>query len=159
MKEVNVKILNDYAGHDGMFYFCRRCGKAGFQSIMQVRGHLSACPSRSEMVVVAPIPAPVKEVKRADGGAESDVIQNLWVMVNNISQRLEKAERVLFNELPHQLASNKAGNDRWLWGVAIIVLAIGFLQHFGGQDTVGKLVSKASDRALSKGVDKLFGLL
>lgn len=37
--DVSVNI-----GFDGGTYFCKRCGKAGYERATQVRGHLAMCP-------------------------------------------------------------------------------------------------------------------
>lgn len=36
--------VSDNIGFDGSSFFCRRCGKAGYERATQVRGHLAMCP-------------------------------------------------------------------------------------------------------------------
>jgi len=165
VKEINVKILNDYAGHDGNSYFCRRCGKAGFSSIMQVRGHLSACPSRSDVVVVSPPgPPPVKENfsgvlvpnERRGVGGETDMLQKLYAITTDLANRMERIERSFYNEIPHRLAVAQYQNNDfgWLKWILIALLVLWFFQKTGNSESVKNLAGKAGDRLLSKAVDK-----
>jgi len=36
--------VSDNIGFDGSTFFCKRCGKAGYERATQVRGHLAMCP-------------------------------------------------------------------------------------------------------------------
>jgi hypothetical protein len=41
---VQARMISDNIGWDGNGFFCRRCGKAGYGKMAQVKGHLAMCP-------------------------------------------------------------------------------------------------------------------
>lgn len=61
-----VKKISDNIGFDGSYFFCLRCGKAGYSSVAQVRGHLSVCPGTAIRKGLLPATCnPLASVQRA----------------------------------------------------------------------------------------------
>lgn len=167
---MKIQIIDDFTGFDGESYFCRFCGRAGFKSVMAVRGHLAACPSRlvkgsikregggaagggssSEVALL------LNSSSQALSSADSGGLVRVSSMLQDVTRRLEKVESVLYNELPHLTAvKNNATwwDDKLIRYAVIALFVLLFLQQFGQTDKVGKLAVKAGERVFGKAVDK-----
>lgn len=161
---MDIQLIDRYAGFDSQTYFCRGCGRAGYKSISAVRGHLSVCPSRSGVQVVG---GAGSEVVGGAGGAGAGAGQNLnldriWGVLQDISQRQVRMEQVLFNELPHQIATVQAQrqsfDDKWLKWVIVGYIALWFLRKLGDESIVKRAGGKIGDKMLGKAIDGLLGL-
>jgi hypothetical protein len=74
---MSVKFISESIGFDGQFFFCRRCGKAGYTKMAQVRGHLSVCPGTAIRKGALPSdsnPLVTHSLSRRDGGLGGQVL-------------------------------------------------------------------------------------
>jgi len=120
------QVCKDVGWHGGSFY-CLRCGKAGFQSEAQARGHLAQCKGRAiqrgvlhSPVGVAPDPnlsggqiLPLAvggagahtyqlggSAPGGSGGGQTSSISPDWYTIN---QRMATLENTVYNENYHLL--------------------------------------------------------
>lgn len=167
---MDIQILTDYAGFDGQSYFCRHCGKAGFKSLMAVRGHQSACPAKSKQPILPQItyqPQRAKiEIKNDVGGGATGSVERVSLGLADkrlavVEDRLARIEQTLYNEVAHlQRQSNSNWwEDKSFMLLIVGVIAVGLFLQFGKKDQVGKFVSKAGDKVLNKAFDKALGKL
>jgi len=170
-------------GYDGYTYFCRRCGKAGYERATQVRGHLALCPGtllRKGMPATSKAVLPtsgynhLQVVNGAVNGGLGGVQQPLEEVVvgpvdNQLAARFVKLEgqvAQLQNEYHHVLGERNlpASASSWLsqnMGVVVIGILILFVVlsanrgscQDGTSQRRGPDLNKLTDRVLSKAAD------
>lgn len=168
---MDVQLIDDYVGHDGQSYFCRGCGRAGFNSVASVRGHLAHCSSKQQQQLP---PAKSAHEAKPDVGLSSfsgalgaiDVdnggnMARMWGTMRKIDERLDRIEKTLYNEIPHQLAVAQVqrqddGMDKTYKWLLVVLIGLWVLKYLGGDTS--KTGNKIGDKVLSKAVDGLFNL-
>jgi len=181
---MNVRLVDKFVGHDGQSYFCRQCGRAGFKNVAAVRGHLGFCSIRKGGAkapvmgvggaAAAAAAAAALRGQEATSGVVSSSFQagqapdgagldRLWGVLQDISERQVRMEQVLFNELPHQLATVQVqrrpfDDNKWLKWVIVGYIAVWLLRKLGDDSVVKKAGSKIGDRFLGKAIDGLLDL-
>ena len=88
--------------------------------------------------------------------------ERYWAMMQDVTQRLDRMEQTLYNELPHQVAvvqaQQQSFDNKWLKWVIVGYIAIWFLRKLGDDSIVKKAGSKIDDRVLGKAIDGLLDL-
>lgn len=165
---------------DGTSYFCELCGRAGFQSEAQARGHLSQCKGRAiqqgkpsyEPVVLPPAPSLVGGGAGASlgwsggggaggGGGQNDLI---LVRLDGIEQQVKR----LSNEYNHMLQTYNApanalsqGIPQWLMIGLLVLAGFWLIQSFSSSgcantcETKARSGSNLKDRIAGKMSDKM----
>lgn len=172
--DVSVNI-----GFDGSTFFCKRCGKAGYERATQVRGHLAMCPGTLMRKGVAPTSSsnqfqPVVSGNNGGLGGGQPVVEEVVVgpVGNSVDSRYaELAGRVatMENHYTHVMESvnppqhQPAQQDFFTQYKGLIIVGAIILFAFMLSERSGKCqvladgkVSRASnigDKALSKLVD------
>jgi hypothetical protein len=133
-------------------FFCKECGKAGFKTIAQARGHLSQCPKR---IKVETIPVPVSPLTSlntlspstlmgAGGGAGGGSTTSLEMRLREIDERLKKIETYLWNESIHRIAVQRQENLKWAGLIVLGILGLFFLIKAGKTEKAGEYLIKKS---------------
>lgn len=165
---MDVKQVCKDVAWDGESFYCMRCGKVGFQSEAQARGHLSQCRGRAIEKGVFFAPEPVVVAPPAGGGGGG---QNTTHMLGgsggtstyfsqeyvNHEQRIAQLE----NEYNHVLlqrnlpSSNLAGQDFFSQykGIIIIGAILLFLVILSQQSRNCQALSNGNGSSGGKGVD------
>ena len=164
---MKIEKINRYCGYDGSSYFCLYCGKAGFRSNMQVRGHQSVCPGRNKTLLSPPLPAPPPPPPPPTfmggmttpppafmGGATTSPPTGAESWMQYVSHRMDNLERAVFNELPHRIEVGRHDDMSWLKWVLMALAIMWFVEKLGGGDALHKTVGKVGDKVLSKAMDK-----
>lgn len=85
-----------------------------------------------------------------------------WAMMQDISQRLDRMEKMLYNEMPHQMAvvqaQRQSFDDKWVKWVIVGYIAIWLLRRLGDDSIIRKAGNKIGDRVLGKAIDGLLDL-
>lgn len=178
---MDVRLIDGHVGHDGSAFFCLACGKTGFKSVAAVRGHLAFCSKGRVLpsvgVAVGAGAGAVLRGQKAMSGMVSSSFQagqaqevalddgsdkRYWAMMQDVSQRLDRIEKMLYNEMPHQMAvvqaQQQSFDNKWLKWVIVGYIAIWFLRKLGDDSVVKKAGSKIGDRVLGKAIDGLLDL-
>lgn len=142
--------VSENIGFDGYSYYCRRCGKAGYQRATQVRGHLAMCPGTLSRKGILPtttynqLPTgngaalqhreanqlqPLRAASGGDAGG-SQLLQPLAVVGpvdNHLAgnyQELDRRVAAIENEYAHLLYQRNRPQQSWpSKNIAWIVLA------------------------------------
>jgi len=142
-----MRMISDNIGWDGSSFFCRRCGKAGYAKMAQVRGHLAMCPGRA--ISKGAIPQPVSQpVATSCNLVTAAPVGSLGISPTaNQQQQLQPVatgynpagydqlvERVgtLENEYNHMLVERNIPSDDWFSKnkntvILIAIVAFGFI--------------------------------
>lgn len=182
---MNVSFVNRCAGYDGVSYFCRHCGKAGFKSEMAVIGHQRVCAQVQIgqgsvgaggcggdaqfhieqglrcSVSSAPPPPPPPPKLILSGATTTNIPGNggvpadVYRWMQDMSNQVNRLNQTVYNELPHRMAVAQHDDMKWVKWLLVAYVALYFLTRFGEGDTTRKAVGKLGDRALSKTVDKM----
>lgn len=179
---MDVQLIDRFVCHDGQSYFCRLCGRAGFKSVAAVRGHLGFCPNKGGVPYAVlksssyGAGAGLKGQEATSGMTSSSFQANqvqgvalddgsdkrYWSMMQDVSQRLDRIEKMLYNEIPHQMAVTQAQrqdfDNKWVKWVIVGYIAVWFLRKLGDDSVVRKAGSKIGDRVLGKAIDGLLDL-
>lgn len=178
---MNVQLVDKFVGFDGQSYFCRSCGRAGFKSVAAVRGHLAFC-SKGRVLPPVGVAAGAGagaglrgqeamsgmvsssfQAGQAQGVALNDGMdKRYWSMMQDVTQRLDRIEQMLYNEVPHQVAvvqaQRQSFDDKWVKWVIVGYIAIWLLRKLGDDSIVKKAGSKIGDKMLGKAIDGFLGL-
>jgi hypothetical protein len=133
-------------------FFCKECGKAGFKSIAQARGHLSQCPKR---IKVETIPVPVSPLNPLNSLSPSTLIggagaggsgstTSLEMRLREIDERLKRIETYLWNENLHRMAVQRQENLKWAGLIVLGILGLFFLIKAGKTEKAGEYLIKKS---------------
>jgi hypothetical protein len=130
-------------------FFCKECGKAGFKTIAQARGHLSQCPKR---IKVETIPVPVSPLNSLSpstliggaGAGGSGSTTSLEMRLREIDERLKRIETYLWNESIHRMAVQKQENLKWAGLILLGILGMYFLIKAGKTEKAGEYLIKKS---------------
>jgi hypothetical protein len=168
---LNVKLIDEHCGFDGSAYFCAKCGKTGYRNPSGVYGHLRFCKGVTPAFDSAFTPTPISAFygeatptpTPTPTPALSSVDGRVWAEMQNLSQRMGKLEKAVYNEMPHQMAVAQAQRQlfddfKWAKWIAIAVVAVWLLRKLGDADVVKKAGNKIGDRVLGKAIDGLLGL-
>jgi len=179
---MNITNISDNIAWDGQYYFCRRCGKSGYDKMSQVRGHLAMCQGKAIQKGAIPQSQPVgnhlQPVATApkakfEGSPTGWQPQPAVAVVPSYNQlaglvgRVEKLEKKVENEVQHLLVQNNTGANDWFSANKGIVLVGVFLvvvlllressckcEAPGGRTKASSIGSTLATRAVSKVVDK-----
>lgn len=170
---------------DGASFYCERCGRAGFQSEAQARGHLSQCKGRAiqqgkpsyEPVVLPPAPSLVGGGAGAGlgwsggggqvvvgGGGQGGQYDLVLVRLDGIQQQVNR----LSNEYTHMLQTYNAptnalsqGIPQWLLIGLLVLAGFWLIQSFSSSgcantcETKTRSGSNLKDRIAGKMSDKM----
>jgi hypothetical protein len=146
-------------------YFCKLCGRAGYSTLAQVRGHLSQCPNKNkvEKYLIKEPNIPNISISGGDGlvaggGANNNTlmgatsggeipkdilseINRLAKEIRELDKRILRIERYAWNESNHlsQIKTNGLDWNKLLLG-ALILFGAYFLYRAGKVDTLGSVM-------------------
>ena len=176
-----MRMISDNIGWDGSSFFCRRCGKAGYTKMAQVRGHLAMCPGRaiSKGAIPQPVSQPVSKPVgqpaatglRAVATVPTATMSGLANQLQPVNQQqlgdrygeLDRRLGTLENEYNHLLVERNSPADDWLSRnkstvILIAILAFGFVMMMReSQSCNGDGSGKSSKSPLSSLGEKALG--
>lgn len=178
------KVISDSIGWDGKGFYCRLCGKANYDKMAQVRGHLAMCPGKaiqkgavksdSQPVVSSWQPVRTASKANVDGLPTTQPAVAVTPSSNQLEDRIVRLE----NEYQHMLIEKntvdcggsfdlRSDNLRLL----IMLGVVGAIFYFIGREncdcdcSVGgtvrrtkgnSFISSAGTKVFGKLVDKIF---
>ena len=181
---MNAFNVSDNIGFDGNSYYCRRCGKAGYERPTQVRGHLSLCRGTLARKGIPPTSTSTSTYKylqplsgAVDGalGDGQQVLQPLEVgPVDSVLvakyESLDRRMSAMENEYNHVLVRNNPpiNNNDWFGqnkGLVIMVVIVAFIfwtmnqsscpSNCGESNKTGRSrVSSLGEKAAAKLIDR-----
>jgi hypothetical protein len=133
-------------------FFCKECGKAGFKTIAQARGHLSQCPKRIKVETISVPVSPLNPLNSLSpstliggaGAGGSGSTTSLEMRLREIDERLKKIETYLWNESIHRMAVQRQENLKWAGLIVLGILGLFFLIKAGKTEKAGEYLIKKS---------------
>lgn len=180
-----MKMISDSIGWDGVSFFCRRCGRAGYSKMAQVKGHLAMCPGRAVAKGAVPQLAAASCSPVANAPFEGLQVlptasqqQQLQPILASSYGQLDDRVKQLENEYNHMLVERNLPANDWFSSNKnmLIIMAVSVVALYlvtrnsqcqcdngskvvkNGMASFGeKALAKFVDRGITKGVDSLFG--